>query len=203
MPVVASGRTSVAICAEPAPDTAVDGAIKLASTFKGNVGTATDMDVSANADVTSSVVELAGRSQLVLLAREMFYRDCEYSLNHPGLAQSANAGSSDFVLYKQSIQAVVELAKALQEAAKADQKASDADKAKTDAKIINNAVDKHVGAADRLLQDYMASVAAANKAKADADKANAIGDAATKLKDVDPNTADKLLQQLLQSDNQH
>jgi hypothetical protein len=67
----------VKTCAEPAPDVAfsflakIDGALKLPES----------VDASLKAELSQQVVELAGRTQVVLFLREALFRLCEQSLN--------------------------------------------------------------------------------------------------------------------------
>lgn len=70
-------------CAEPAPDTALESVQKLAAAVKGSAPEGPSGELSFNSELSATVVALAGRTQLVLLAREMLYRACEISINNP------------------------------------------------------------------------------------------------------------------------
>lgn len=63
-------------CAEPPPDVALDRALKTAAKAKSQ-----NIEGELNAELSSKAIQLAGRSQIVLLARELLYRTCEMSLN--------------------------------------------------------------------------------------------------------------------------
>jgi hypothetical protein len=70
--------SQVRACSEPAPDVG----LTFVNTLKGNLTTpdgtsATGIDAAANA----TVVALAGRNEVVLLAREALFRICEASMN--------------------------------------------------------------------------------------------------------------------------
>jgi hypothetical protein len=88
---VPQGNTSakVKFCAEPAPDVALDSLQKLAASLKTTnpTGTGLSGDASLDASLNIKVVQLAGRTQLLLIAREMLYRACELSLNNPASTQ--------------------------------------------------------------------------------------------------------------------
>lgn len=64
-------------CAEPFPDTALDSVAKLAGKIDAGEAGSAEID----SELSTKVVELAGRSQLVLLARELLYRTCELAAN--------------------------------------------------------------------------------------------------------------------------
>lgn len=70
--------TSYAYCAEQAPDVAMTLVNKISGDIKaGGATTLTNLD----AEATATAVQLAGRTQLVLLTRESLYRLCEISMN--------------------------------------------------------------------------------------------------------------------------
>lgn len=77
---------SANVCAEPPPDLGLATARELSANLKaaaealGPVG-APSIDAGGAAKLTSAAFELAGRSQLVLLAREFLYRHCELAAN--------------------------------------------------------------------------------------------------------------------------
>lgn len=68
----------VSICAEPAPDVAIEFVTKLLAEVKIP---SSDLDAKTQAELSSRVIELAGRTQTVLFLRESLYRLCEQSLN--------------------------------------------------------------------------------------------------------------------------
>ena len=74
------------VCAEPPPDLALTTAREISANLKaaaeaiGGVG-APSIDAGGTAKLSSAAIELAGRSQLVLLAREFLYRECELAAN--------------------------------------------------------------------------------------------------------------------------
>ncbi len=74
------------VCAEPPPDLGLTTARELSANLKaaaealGPVG-APSIEAGGAAKLTSAAFELAGRSQLVLLAREFLYRECELAAN--------------------------------------------------------------------------------------------------------------------------
>lgn len=72
-------------CAEPPPDVALDSLQKLAAELKVEIPETADAAGKVESEVSSKVVQLAGRTQLILLARELLYRSCELSLNHKDL----------------------------------------------------------------------------------------------------------------------
>lgn len=78
--VIPQGQ-NVAVCSEPAPDVA----LSTVAEISGKLGVAVDptrkLDAEAAAKVTSEAMALAGRTQLVLIAREMLYSLCTVSQN--------------------------------------------------------------------------------------------------------------------------
>jgi hypothetical protein len=78
------------VCAEPPPDLALTTAREISANLKaaaqtlGNIG-APSIDAGGAAKLSSAAIELAGRSQIVLLTREFLYRECELAANfEPG-----------------------------------------------------------------------------------------------------------------------
>jgi len=69
-------RKNVAICAEPSPDAA----LSIVDKFRADVGTG-KITVGGEANVEQQVIQLAGRTQTLMLLRESLYRLCELSLN--------------------------------------------------------------------------------------------------------------------------
>jgi hypothetical protein len=98
--------TNMKFCAEPAPDTALDSLQKLAAEVTAKVPQGPEGSAKFNSELQAKVVELAGRSELVLIAREMFYRACELMVNNPGQEEKAAE------LYKSAQEVIVALAQA-------------------------------------------------------------------------------------------
>lgn len=73
---------SLRFCAEPAPDVALDSLEKITANLKGTLPQGQAVEGSLATEFATKVVQLAGRTQLVLVAREMLYRACELSLNN-------------------------------------------------------------------------------------------------------------------------
>ena len=91
-------------CAEPAPDVALDTLQKFAAELNVKVEGSGEGGGKVSSEVGSKVVELAGRTQLILLARELLYRACELSLNQP------EVGSGDIInMYATVVQLVEKL----------------------------------------------------------------------------------------------
>lgn len=76
-------NSNVQICAEPAPDAALENLAKISGEIGLPLPSDNSLSIEANSELQSKIVELAGRTQLVLLAREMLYRACEQSINNP------------------------------------------------------------------------------------------------------------------------
>ncbi len=76
--IVREGNKDFATCAEPPPDAAFDQGdsadVSIAIVKLGG-------DDSGGDSQNSSEVEMAGRTPAVLIARELFYRACEFSFN--------------------------------------------------------------------------------------------------------------------------
>jgi len=91
-------------CAEPPPDVALSTIEKIAAEAKAKTESGTEAEGKLSAEASTTALELAGRTQLVLLAREMLYRACELSLNR------SDVNEEDVIdMYK----AVVELVRTL------------------------------------------------------------------------------------------
>lgn len=70
------------LCAEPPPDVAQS----IAASFAAKLKVPKDQgEVDASASRIATALELSGRSELTLLAREMLYRNCELAVNYGGL----------------------------------------------------------------------------------------------------------------------
>lgn len=73
-------------CAEPPPDVALNTIQKIAADVKATTKSGTEAEGGLSAEASTTALELAGRTQLVLLAREMLYRACELSMNQSELS---------------------------------------------------------------------------------------------------------------------
>lgn len=121
--VVRSG-SGLRYCAEPAPDVALDTLQKLSANLGVKPPAGTAVQGSLDSELSTKVVQLAGRTQLVLLAREMLYRACELTLNNPSL----DNGKEALAMY----QIVANLVKDL---GNADKSNAEADKLKAQAEV--------------------------------------------------------------------
>jgi hypothetical protein len=78
---IRSSTSTSKVCAEPFGDTAVQTALNLA----GNISAKTDTVGSAGAkgtlDARAEIIALAGRTQAVLITRELLFRICEAQMN--------------------------------------------------------------------------------------------------------------------------
>ncbi|MCI0430632.1 MAG: hypothetical protein L0210_08850 [Rhodospirillales bacterium] len=102
------------ICAEPPPDLGLTTAreisanLKAAATSLGAIASPS-IDAGGAAKLSSAAIELAGRSQLVLLTREFLYRQCELAANFKPGTPEYNALSEQ---YRQVLEVVLRLADA-------------------------------------------------------------------------------------------
>lgn len=71
----------VRVCAEPAPDVALDSLQKLTAELSAKLAPTEEGKAKVSSELSAKVVQLAGRSELLLLARELLYRACELSNN--------------------------------------------------------------------------------------------------------------------------
>lgn len=92
---------SLKVCAEPAPDVALESITKIIAELKL---ADPNVDAKTQLEFQQKVVELAGRTQLVLVLRESLYRLCEQGAN--GQLNSEQIAS----LYKQALDTVLKLA---------------------------------------------------------------------------------------------
>lgn len=99
--LVVSNNSQLKSCSEPSPDVALSFVNSLKGDFKTPGGTsATNVDATANA----TAIALAGRNEVVLLAREALFRICEASQN--GVLSSSDVP----VLIKDVFEKVSEIA---------------------------------------------------------------------------------------------
>jgi len=138
------------ICSEPMPDIAMSNVLKLAldasqgqqasassttgsdsasSSFSNNTG------IKGNSEATTTALELAGRSQIVLLAREFLYRNCIARANT--WIDNKKFGESQDRIINQ-IAAMIDADKAKSNAVEAKAKASEAVAKVLDKKSIEN-----------------------------------------------------------------
>lgn len=102
------------ICAEPPPDLGLTTAREISANLKaaaetlGNIA-APSIDAGGVAKFSSAAIELAGRSQLVLLTREFLYRECELAANFAADPQKYKALSEQ---YEKVLKVVLALAEA-------------------------------------------------------------------------------------------
>jgi hypothetical protein len=73
----------VRYCAEPVPDVASETLQKIAAEISATLAAGKEIKGKLDTELGSKIVQLAGRTELILLAREMLYRACELTLNHP------------------------------------------------------------------------------------------------------------------------
>jgi hypothetical protein len=83
---IVSQNNKVNYCAEPAPDVAMDSLQKLAASITAQLPADKKIEGKLDTELSNKVVQLAGRTQLILLAREMLYRSCELTMNYPDAA---------------------------------------------------------------------------------------------------------------------
>ena len=102
------------ICAEPPPDLGLTTAREISANLKaaaetlGKIG-APSVEAGGVAKLSSAAIELAGRSQLVLLTREFLYRECELAANFgPGTTEYNALGAQ----YQRVLDVVLKLADA-------------------------------------------------------------------------------------------
>ena len=78
---ISDKNAQIRFCAEPAPDVALESLEKITANLKAATQTAETAEGTVSTELGAKVVQLAGRTQVVLIAREMLYRACELSLN--------------------------------------------------------------------------------------------------------------------------
>jgi hypothetical protein len=131
---IAGGKDAVLrYCAEPAPDTAAQAALKVATAIEASGKSTSAAEGSAkinnNVEYAVTVLELAGRTQAVLLTRELAYRVCEARLN--GIIDEKAAHG----LLWDVIQVSRHLAEAEQKKAEAKKEEAEAKKTEADAAL--------------------------------------------------------------------
>lgn len=107
--LVVPTNSNVKTCAEPSPDVA----LTLISKIEGSLKPEAGGEASTKADFSTTVVELAKRTQMVMFLREALFRLCEQSLN-------GNFSKEEIVVvYKQILTAATDIVKTDQTAAQA------------------------------------------------------------------------------------
>jgi hypothetical protein len=164
------------VCAEPPPDTAAGESMKVAfnalveaaqsaqSSAKDGVtgsegslseGLSGKGEASGSVERTINIVNLDGRSELVLVVRESLYRVCEATYNDP------NMETKDRIdLYKTALKGIQEVASAIKasdeaKTAAANQGKAEAELKKLEATIIDAELKSLVGG-DRIAAELLA-----------------------------------------------
>ena len=102
------------VCAEPPPDLGLTTAREISANLKaaaqtlGSIG-APSVDAAGAAKLSSAAIELAGRSQIVLLTREFLYRECELAANFAPGSEGYEALAAQ---YRGILDVVIKLAEA-------------------------------------------------------------------------------------------
>ena len=73
----------VSYCSEPVPDVALDTLQKLSANLSATLASQEQVNAGVASELSSKIVQLAGRTELLLIAREMMYRACEMTINDP------------------------------------------------------------------------------------------------------------------------
>ncbi len=107
-------QSSNRFCAEPPPDIALSSLQDIAAKLNLKAPEVGEAGGEFNAKITADVVQLAGRSQLLSIAREMLFRACELSNN------SQIPADESVKLYTAVIQLVTDLSTAEKHQAEAD-----------------------------------------------------------------------------------
>src|SRR5579859_1569860 len=76
-------HTQTVFCAEPPPDVGTNTASSVKGSGQGNITPTENIQGSLEGNATQNTVELAGRSELILLTREFLFRSCELSVAYP------------------------------------------------------------------------------------------------------------------------
>lgn len=109
--------SKIKMCAEPAPDVALARTVELMGK-----GAYQGASAEAQAKLAEKLAQLGGRTETVLILRESLFRLCELSINNPALPPAELKG-----LYKDVIDAVVQLATADVTNAQAEEKKAKAE----------------------------------------------------------------------------
>lgn len=74
------GKT-VHVCAEPVPDVALENLQKLSANLNAKLTSGDEGGINVSSEISTKIIELAGRTELLLLTRELLYRVCELEGN--------------------------------------------------------------------------------------------------------------------------
>lgn len=105
--------TKIRYCAEPPPDVAVDALRELGAKLSGTIAEKGEASAELRSKIENKITELSGRSEVILLTRELLYRQCELFAN--GALSEAQIQQS----FPDIVKAVVALAQAEKEKASA------------------------------------------------------------------------------------
>ncbi|KJU83475.1 membrane or secreted protein [Candidatus Magnetobacterium bavaricum] len=84
------GMNPYIYCAEPSPDVALNTLTSWMMSVGAELPNGTKVDFKASDNTTATVVELAGRNALNVLARDLLYRSCELMVNSINVATDDN-----------------------------------------------------------------------------------------------------------------
>jgi hypothetical protein len=137
----------VRYCAEPAPDVASETLQKIAAEISATLAAGKEIKGKVDTELGSKVIQLAGRTELILLAREMLYRACELTLNYP------DTGS-----FQQALTMYMRVADLVQDFGRADRALAEAELLKVsfgkdeNSKCIQNWLDEKASNVEMLLK---------------------------------------------------
>lgn len=104
---------SIRYCAEPPPDVAADTLKDLAAKLEAEIANQGKAAAELRSKIETKINELSGRSEVILLTRELLYRQCELFANGALTDQQISEN------FPRIVEAVVALAEAEQQKAKA------------------------------------------------------------------------------------
>ena len=142
------------VCAEPPPDLGLTTARELAASLAASAESFAGVqgpkaEAAAMGKLNTAVVELAGRSQIVLLAREFLYRQCELAANFAGKPDLYKALAEN---NEKILNVVVTLAQ------------TERDQARADFAAINKEAGERIAAQESDIEKILAHVAKADGA---------------------------------------
>lgn len=91
-------NSNAKFCAEPPPDVALSSLQEFAAKLNVALPQGPQVGGEAAGQIVTEVVQLAGRSQILLVARELLYRACELSLNGADLTPADRKQLYDSVI---------------------------------------------------------------------------------------------------------
>ncbi len=141
------------VCSEPGPDVALSTASEISADLKATLANGQNVDGKAAAEFSAEVVALAGRTQLVLVARDMLFALCVLSQSGNHLDPEATRQ-----IFNEIAEVVVELAKADRVSAQAD-----ADRALVQLASIEKEVAALISAQDRMVERILFVVTDKNR----------------------------------------